>query len=59
MYENKSKSIIIDADVHNKLKVFCRNRCMKIGGLVEELINGYLKKPKEFQKLMDELNDDK
>ena len=27
--------------------------------LVEELINGYLKKPKEFQKLMDELNDDK
>ena len=32
---------------------------MKIGGLVEELINGYLKKPKEFQKLMDELNDDK
>lgn len=59
MNDSKSKSIIIDGDIHNKLKIFCRGKSMKIGGLVEELISGYLKKPKDFQKLIDELNDDK
>jgi len=53
--KTKSKSVIIDGDLHNKFKVFCKGRSLKIGGVIENLIELYLKKTKETQKLIDDL----
>jgi len=36
------KSIIIDGDLHNRFKIFCKSKSLKIGGIVEELIRQYL-----------------
>lgn len=55
--ENKSKSIIVNGDLHNRLKKFCRNKGLKIGSLIEDLINLYLTNPKIIQKNIDELKD--
>ena len=59
MEENKSKSIIIDGALHYKLKVFCRGKNMKIGGVVEELVALYLYNPKQIQKMIEEYYDKK
>lgn len=50
----KPKSIIIDGNVHNKFKLLCKGKSMKIGGVIEDLIKLYLKNPKNIQKLIDE-----
>jgi len=51
--EVKPKSIIIDGELHNKFKILCKGKCMKIGGVIEDLIKLYLKNPKEIQSLID------
>ena len=50
----KPKSIIINGLLHKKFKNFCMSKSIKIGGIVEDLINLYLKRPKEIQKLIDD-----
>ncbi len=54
---NKSKSIIVDGELHNQLKKFCRGKGLKIGSLIEDLISLYLNDPKIIQKNIDELKD--
>jgi hypothetical protein len=54
MANTKPKSIIIDGNLHSKLKVYCKNKSLKIGGMIEDLIQLYLDSPKEIQKLIDE-----
>ena len=49
----KSKSVIIDGEIHNKFKLYCKGRSLKIGGMIEDLILVYLKNPKEIQKIID------
>jgi hypothetical protein len=52
--ETKPKSIIIDGDLHNRFKMLCKGKSMKIGGVIEDLISLYLNNPKELQKMIDE-----
>ena len=53
----KPKSVIIDGKIHNKFKIFCKGKSMKIGGVVEDLIVLYLDNPKIVQKLIDDIKD--
>ena len=53
--ENKSKSIIIDGDLHYKLKIFCKGKSLKIGGVIENLIKLYLNDSKAIQKMIEEV----
>ncbi len=48
------KSVIINSDLHNKLKIFCRGKNLKIGAVVEDLIQLYLDKSRNIQNLIDE-----
>lgn len=50
----KSKSIIIDGDLHYKFKILCKGKSLKIGGVIEDLIKLYLNNPKDIQKKIDE-----
>lgn len=52
--ETKPKSIIIDGKLHNDFKALCKGKCLKIGGVIEDLIRLYLRNPKETQKKIDE-----
>jgi hypothetical protein len=52
--EAKPKSIIINGDLHNRFKLLCKGKCMKIGGVIENLIQLYLNNPKEVQKMIEE-----
>lgn len=52
--ETKPKSIIIEGDLHNKFKLLCKGKSMKIGGVIEDLIQLYLDNPKDIQKMIDE-----
>ena len=54
MEESKSKSIIIDGNLHYKLKMFCKSRGLKIGAIIEDLIKLYLSDSKTIQKMIDE-----
>jgi len=51
--EVKPKSIIIDGELHNDFKALCKGKCLKIGGVIEDLIRLYLRNPKDMQKLID------
>ncbi len=53
----KPKSIIIDGNLHNRFKLLCKGKSMKIGGVIEDLIELYLEKPKDMQKLIDDVKD--
>lgn len=53
----KPKSIIIDGNLHNRFKMLCKGKSMKIGGVIEDLIKLYLNEPKETQKKIDELKE--
>ena len=53
----KPKSIIIDGDLHNRFKVLCKGKSMKIGGVIEDLIKLYLQNPKKIQTLIEESKD--
>lgn len=57
MKKEVGKSVIIDGELHSKLKLFCAGKNMKIGGAIENLIKLYLKQYKEVQKLIDNLNE--
>jgi len=52
--ETKPKSIIIDGDLHNSFKLFCKGKSLKIGGVIEDLIKLYLKNPQKIQILIEE-----
>lgn len=54
----KPKSIIIDGNLHNHFKLFCKGRSMKIGGVIEDLITLYLRDPKETQRKIDEIKEE-
>lgn len=53
--EVKPKSIIINGDLHDKFKKTCKNKCLKIGGVIENLITLYMSDPIAIQKMIDEL----
>lgn len=57
MTTTKSKSVIINGDIHGDFKVFCKGKSLKIGGVIEDLIKLYLDDPKKIQKLIDESKD--
>jgi len=52
--ETKPKSVIIDGNLHNRFKVHCKGKSMKIGGVIEDLIRLYLKDPKRIQVQIEE-----
>jgi len=54
--ETKPKSIIIDGGLHNRFKLMCKGKSLKIGGVIEDLIRVYLNNPKKIQELIDERN---
>lgn len=57
MKEIKSKSIIINGELHNKFKILCRGKCLKIGGVIEDLMRLYMNNPKIIQKMIDDLKE--
>ena len=57
--DKKNKSIIIDGELHSKFKNYCKGKSMKIGGVVEDLIRVFLKKPKDIQREIDEMREGK
>lgn len=57
MAKTKSKSVIIDGEVHNRFKIFCKGKSLKIGGVIEDLINLYLDNPTQIRKLIEENKD--
>jgi len=50
----KPKSIIIDGNLHNRFKVLCKGKSLKIGGVIEDLIKVYLDNPKEVQEMIND-----
>jgi len=50
----KPKSIIIDGGLHNRFKILCKGKSLKIGGVIEDLINLYLSNPRDLQQMIDE-----
>lgn len=52
--ETKPKSIIIEGNLHNKFKILCKGKSLKIGGVIEDLITLYLNNPKKIQTLIEE-----
>ena len=50
----KPKSIIIDGDLHNRFKLVCKNKSLKIGGVIEDLIRLFLDNPKKIQVMIEE-----
>ena len=59
MNEVKSKSVIINGNVHFDFKKFCKGKSLKLGGVIEDLIILYLDNPQSIQKLIDEVKDNK
>lgn len=55
--ERKPKSIIIEGDLHNKFKLLCKGKSMKIGAVIEDLIKLYLDNPKNIQKMIDDIKE--
>jgi hypothetical protein len=55
--DTNPKSIIVDGQTHKKFKVFCRGKSIKIGSITENLIQLYMKIPKEINKLIEENKD--
>lgn len=52
--ETKPKSVIIDGNLHNRFKILCKGKSLKIGGVIENLIVLYLNNPKKIQALIEE-----
>jgi len=52
--KKQSSSIIIDGEIHEKFKIFCKGKNLKIGGIVEKLIALYMSSYKEITKLIDD-----
>lgn len=56
---SKPKSIIINGDLHNRFKSLCKGKSLKIGGVIEDLIQLYLTNPRDLQKMIDELKEER
>jgi len=52
--KSKPKSIIIEGDLHNRFKILCKGKSLKIGGVIEDLVTLYLDNPKKIQLLIEE-----
>ena len=50
----KPKSVIIDGELHGKFKLLCKGKSLKIGGVIEDLIELYLSDPRGIQRVIDE-----
>ena len=48
---SKPKSIIIDGELHNRFKMLCKGKSLKIGGVIEDLIRAYLYDPNGMQQV--------
>ena len=57
MAKTKSKSVIIDGDVHSRFKLFCKGRSLKIGAVLEDLINIYINDHKLLRKMIEDYNE--
>ena len=55
--EIKPKSVIIEGNLHQRFKVLCQGKNLKIGGVIEELMKLYLDNPKKIQALIEENNE--
>jgi hypothetical protein len=55
----KPKSVIIDGNLHNKFKILCKGKSLKIGGVIEDLINLYINNPRRIQELIEEFKENK
>lgn len=55
--ETKPKSVIIEGNLHNRFKILCKGKSLKIGGVIEDLIRIYLDNPKKIQTLIEENNE--
>lgn len=55
--ETKPKSVIIEGNLHNRFKILCKGKSLKIGGVIEDLIRMYLDNPKKIQTLIEENNE--
>ena len=51
----KPKSVIIDGKLHSRFKLLCKGKSLKIGGVIEDLIELYLTEPKKTQELIEEI----
>jgi hypothetical protein len=49
------KSILIESETHNKLKMLCKGKNLKIGAIVEDLISLYINNPRKIQDMVDEI----
>lgn len=54
MITNKSKSIIIDAKIHEDFKNLCKENCLKLGAVVESLMLYYISNPILANKYIEE-----
>lgn len=54
----KPKSIIIDGELHNRFKVICKGKNLKIGGVIEDLVRLYINNPTKILLLVEELKGD-
>lgn len=50
----KPKSIIVDGNLHSRFKALCKNKSLKIGGVIEDLIRVYLDNPREVQEMIND-----
>jgi len=50
--DTKPKSIIINGELHNRFKLLCKGKNMKIGGVIEDLIRAYLHDPNGMQQVI-------
>jgi hypothetical protein len=57
--KNKQKSIIINGELHNKLKFYCLGKGLKIGSVVTDLISLYVANPRRCNELIEELDKSK
>jgi len=52
--ETKPKSVIIEGNLHSRFKLYCKGKSLKIGGVIENLIELYLRDPKKIQSMIEE-----
>jgi hypothetical protein len=57
LIKTKPKSVIVDGELHNRFKVMCKGKSMKIGGVIEDLMKLYLVNPRITQKMIDEIKE--
>ena len=57
MAKTKSKSVIIDGDLHYDFKMFCKGKSLKIGAVIEDLIKIYLDDYKVLRGKIEDYNE--